>query len=233
MATGLNYQGRDGELHLIDKSQSGAGAAGTPYGIKVFFEQMDMRLNYQPRPEELPRLDRERATTDWHLQIGSEEPLLAATECTFGMVMSSGEKDAVLQFVGVDWSSQEGSSTSNPAWTVHGTPTAGLVTTKGRGLTGDGLYRGGRIDSKGSAIQMLAFADKKKVAVDIETIWMERDGANKFGLRLKEVCFEPGRQQVGESADFVTISFTGMVYGEVQRITAFSRATSVLTSLLL
>ena len=161
---------------------------------------------------------------------------------SFSMVLSSEETDAVLEFVGVQWSQLETSvpnNTLNP-WTVKGTPTAnmygttapGLKTTKGRGLTGDGLYGGGRIDSKGSAIGLRAFADKKKVAVDVEFIAQERDGARKFGYRLKEVHFPPGEQQIGESADFVTLSMNGQMYGEMQRITTFSRALNILTNTL-
>ena len=54
MATGKNYQGRDGDLHLIDKTQATAGAAGTPWGLRMSFSQMDLSVNYQSRSEEEP-----------------------------------------------------------------------------------------------------------------------------------------------------------------------------------
>lgn len=237
MATGINYQGRDGELRLIDKSQSGAGAAGTPFGHVVRFEQMDFQMQMQMRPEDLVRLDRQRISDDAHLQVGSEENMYAPVDISFSMVLSSRETDALMQFAGVDWAQK---ATANPndantalAWTVKGTPATGLVSTKARGLSGDGLYAGGRIDSRGSIIALQGFADVKKVAVDVEVIWQERAGANKFGYRLKEVNFEPGKQQISESADYVTIRMTGSMYGEATRITSFSRAMSVLTSTLL
>lgn len=233
--SGLNYSGRDGEMHIIDNSQASAGAAATPWGIKVLFSQMDFNVPFQQRAEELVRLDRERITTDAHLQLGSEENMYTPVNATFSYAMSSQQVDAVLQFVGVDWAQVEGASPNAPTtpanrWTVQGTPAAGLVTTKGRALSGSGQYGGGRIDSKGSAISLLGFADKKKVAVDVEVIFQERDGARKFGYRLNEAHFAPGEQSVGESADFVIVSMTAMVYGEVERITAFARALDITMS---
>ena len=232
MATGKNYQGRDGDLHLIDKTQATAGAAGTPWGLRMSFSQMDLTVNYQSRSEEEPRLDRERITDDAHLQIGSNVNFLEATEVSMSLVMSSQETDSLLEFVGVHWASQEGTSKATPNWGVKGTPAVGLVSTKSRGKTADGLYKGGRIDNKGSAIVLPDFADQKKVAIDVEVIWQETNGTNKFGMRLKELYFNPGDQEIGEAADFVTVSLSGIMYGEMERITVFSRAMNVLTSTL-
>ena len=236
MSAGRNYQGRDGELRLLDNSQASALAgAGTPWGMKVLFEQMDMRINYQQRPEELPRMDRELLTVDAHHQTGAETNLLTPIDFTMSMVVSSEETDAILDFVGANWANKATANTGdavNP-WAVKGTPAAGLVTTKSRPVSGSGQYRGGRINSRGSAVAIPAFADAKKVAVDVESIWTERTGVKKWGMRIKEAYFEPGRQTVNESADFVTINLTGMIYGEVESITSFSRAMNVLTSQML
>lgn len=227
---GKNYQGRLGELHLLDNSQSGAGAAATPYGVKVTFEQMDFTGGYTNRPTEVPRLNRERFDAFSHFQIGSEEELLNAVEFTFSMVMSSVDTDYILDFIGANWANKEAGLTSdatNP-WAVKGTPSGGLKTTKSRALSGDGQYKGGRIDSKGSAVKLLTLADVKKVCVDVESAWTEVDGTNRWGLRLKECHFAPGSVKVNESADFVTINLTGMMYGEADRITSFSRALNVM-----
>ena len=236
MATiaGLNYAGRDGELHILDNSQASAGAAATPWGIKVIFEQMDFKVPFQNRPEELVRLDRQRLSQDSHLQVGSEENMYQAVNATFGFAMASLHTDAVLQFVGIDFAQLEGAYgvtiTQANRWTVKGTPTVGLISTKARALAGSGQYDGGRIDTKGSAIALQNFADKKKVAVDVEIMFTERGGANPFGYRMKEVNFSPGQQSIAESADFVIVSMTGMVYGEIERITAFARALDITTS---
>lgn len=227
---GKNYQGRIGELRLLDNSQSSAGAAATPFGVRVIFEQMDFSSGYTMRPPELPRMNRERFDTYAHSQVGSEEDLLNPVDFTFSMVVSSTDTDYLLDFVGVNWANKEGASTgdaTNP-WAVKGTPSAGLKTTKARALTGDGLYAGGRIDSKGSAVKLLALADVKKVCVDVESTWTEVDTTNRWGVRLKECYFPPGSIKVNESADFVTISLTGQMYGDSQRITTFSRALNVM-----
>ena len=227
---GINFQGMDGEIRFIDKSQAGAGASGTPFGLRVTFANMDLSVPFPPRVEETSREDRERLTVDAHYLPGSEMVLLDAGDVSFSAVLSTGETDAILQMIGVQWAGEEG--TNKATWQVKGTPAAGFVSTKGRGLTGDGLYIGGRIDSKGSAIKLPDFGDLKKTAVDMEIGWTDRAGASRYGIRIKEVYFPPDAQKVGEAVDQVTISLSGKMYGEYQRITAFSRLMDVLTSTL-
>lgn len=217
---GINFQGRDGQLNFVDKTGAAAGVNGTPYGIIVKFEQMDLSFNFTPQPEELIRMDRERFNADAHLVVGSEANLFEPVSFTFSGVVSSQSRDEILEFMGVKWAQEEGADTTT--WNVKGTPTAGLVSTKSRGRS-DGLYSGGKIDSKGSLIFLPAFANPKKIAVDAEAMWFERDRSNTFGYRLKECNFDPGEQQIGESADFVTVSFTGMMYGQAEPIQSFSR----------
>lgn len=229
---GINYQGRDGELHIIDNTNASATTNATPWGLKVRFSQMDFNTGFQARPDELTRLDRQKLTTDAHLQIGSEENLFTPVNATFSAVMSSLETDALMQMVGIDYAQLPGGATSAPgnSWNVKGTPTGnvGLVSTKSRPLTGSGRYSGGRIDGKGSAVALPNFADPKKVAVDVEVMWARRDSTQAFGYRLKEVHFAPGQQKIAESADFVTMTLTGMMYGEMTRITSFTTAMDIL-----
>ena len=228
---GYNYQGRDGELRFLDKSQSGAGAAGTPWGYITHFEELNLNMQFRPRPQEFPRLDRERLNDYVHTQLGSDEPLFDGFDITVGARVSSLETDGLLQFLGVKYMGQGEVLAS--AWNVKGTPAAGLVSTKGRGRTGDGLYAGGIVDGRGSIVFLPQFADPKKVAVDIETGWAKRDASQFFGLRAREVVFDPGAQRVTESADFVTLALTGRCYGGVDHLTQFSRAMDVLTSTLM
>lgn len=229
--SGVALQGRDGEMRFLDKSQAGAGASGTPYGFLLKFEQMDLRMGFQRQAEENPRLDRERFTADSHLVLGAEENLVQGYEMSMSVAMTAVDGQALMDFIGVRWAAQVGSDTST--WQVKGTPAAGLVSTKARAVTGDGAYGGGRVDSKGSVIQLLCFANPKKVAVDIETMWSERLGTNPVGYRIKEVNFDPGRQEINESADYVFLRLTGVVYGETVPITAFTRAINVLSQLVL
>jgi hypothetical protein len=223
---GRNYQARDGELRLLDKSQSGAGANGTPYGYLVAFEQMDLNMGFRPRPAELTRLNREKVDSLAHRQMGSDEPLFEGFNVTFSMVMSSRETDGLLQMVGTGFAETEGNVAT--AWNVKGTPAAGLVSTAARARSGDGLYGGGIIDAKGSLVVLPPLADPKKVCLDIETGWAERDTSNFFGFRMQECYFNPGEQRVNESPDFVTVNMSALVYGKTTRITTFSRAIDVL-----
>ena len=225
---GFNYQGRDGELRLIDKSQSGAGAAGTPYGYKVQFENMDFSGNLRPRPQDFTRLNRQRVDTSAHRQLGSDEPLFEGIDVAFSFVMSSKETDGLLEFAGVHYMGLE--STNASLWNVKGTPAAGLVSTISRGYSGDGLYGGGILDSKGSIAVLPGLADPKKVGVDVEVIWDTRSLNASFGFRFQEVVFPPESQRIAESPDFVTVNMTGRCYGRTTRITQFSRSIDVLTS---
>lgn len=228
---GYNLQGRDGELRLYDKSQSGAGAAGTPWAIVAHFEELNFSAQYRPRPQEFIRLDRERLNPYTHTQLGSDEPLAEGFDISFSTRLSSLEKNALLEFAGVKYMGQAEVLAS--AWNVKGTPTVGLVSTKGRQKTGDGLYGGGITDGRGSVVILPPFADAKKACVDLETGWAKRDGSEFVGIRYKEVIFDPGAVRVAESGDFVTFSMTGKCYGGVDDITSFSRAMDVLTSTLL
>jgi hypothetical protein len=229
--SGVTLQGRDGELRFLDKSQASAGALGTPYAFLVKFEQMDARIGFQRQAEERPVLDRERFTADAHLQLGSEENLLQSYEISMSVAMTQVDGQALLDFLGVRWSSQIGSDTAT--WRVKGTPATGLVSTKSRGLSGDGAYSGGRVDSKGSLIQLLCFANPKKVAVDAEVMWSDRLGTTTTGYRIKEVNFDVGRQELNETADNVFVRLTGMVYGETEPITQFTPAKNVLSQLIM
>jgi len=229
MATraGINYQGRDGELRIYDNSQSSAGAAATPYAYRVLFEQMDFQAGYQARPEEAARLDRQRITDDAHLQLGSDETLYNPVDVSFSMAVSSEHTDAIMEIIGASWAAI--GHTTSASWKVKGTPAAGLVSTKARALSGDGQYAGGRVDGRGSIVRLQGFADAKKTAVDVEVIFKEPAGGNKWGLLMKEVNFEPGRQQISESADYVIMRLTGAMYGEMVSISAFHRAIDIMT----
>lgn len=229
-APGINFQGRDGELRFLDNSQGAAGASATPRGMRVMFESMDLSITPPARPPELSRQNRERLTVDSHYVPGPETNLLDPSDISFSAVISVGETDAILQMIGMQWAGEEG--TSKTTWAVKGTPATGFISTKSRAVSGDGLYIGGRIDAKGSAIRLPDFGDQKKVAVDMEALWTTRAGASGYGIRLKEVYFPPEAQRFGEAADQVTINLTGRMYGEYQRITAFSRLMDVMVSTL-
>lgn len=228
MATnvGINLGARDGELRFLDKTQGGAGAAGTPYGYQVHFESMNLNLQYRARPQEFLRTDRERLNAYVHTSLGSDEPLADGFDITFGAHISSKETNGLMEFVGVKFMSS--GETPASSWNVKGTPVVGLVSTKGRQKTGDGLYGGGIVDGRGSIIILPGFADSRKVCVDMETGWAKRDGSEFFGVRAKEINFDPGAQRITESADFVDLALTGKCYGSVEDITAFSRAINVL-----
>jgi len=69
------------------------------------------------------------------------------------------------------------------------------------------------------------FKDTDKFAYRVELKW---DGSTDYGFRYEEVYFQPGQQTVAESANAVMLNMTGLIYGDVTRISAF---TSGVTSL--
>ena len=70
-----------------------------------------------------------------------------------------------------------------------------------------------------SANTVPAFADSGKTAYRVEVIW---DGTVDLGVQWDSVYFPPNEQTIAESADGLTLSCNGKVYGGVSRIEAFT-----------
>lgn len=98
----------------------------------------------------------------------------------------------------------------NTTWTV-GADT--WVTTKGRGsiIVADGTFR---------ATQ--PFFDVRKVAVDVQAQWQDRQSGSIVAMRYDEAYFPPQVVTLNESADFVQLRIQGIVYGNIQSTGGFT-----------
>lgn len=85
-------------------------------------------------------------------------------------------------------------------------------------------FRSTKGESKIDGVSTPLFADPVKIAWDVQVLW---DGTSDFGYKWREVYFPPSEQNISEGEEEVTISLSGLVYGDVTRITAFSSGARV------
>ena len=144
-------------------------------------------------------MDRGLFDTNAHYIQGNDEPRYAPIPITFSCKLA----DTVNTWVLGEWLS----GVTNISGVTQLTTTKATTTIDGNTLPN--------------------FADSTgKYAYNVEVLW---DGTNDYGLKYNEVFFTPGEQTITESADGVTLSSNGQVYGDVTRITGF---TSCYTSIL-
>lgn len=93
------------------------------------------------------------------------------------------------------------------------------TTTKGRGsvIMPDGVYR---------ATQ--PFYDQLKFAADVQVRWQDVKSGSLIAMRWDEIYFPPQNVIGQESAEYVEISVTGQVYGNIQGISDFTTGTASL-----
>lgn len=175
---------------------------GTPFYLEFDFDAGDFSGPLMvPLTDEQIILDRGKATSDIHHIEGSEDKIWEPSQITFSAML----QDNTLHGYILEWIE----------WLNGGSATINLnslVTTKGT-------------TQRDGAVTAPAFADSNKKSCDIEILW---DGpTNDIGLQYAEV-FIPGDQvSVAEGDDAITLSFTGMCYGSITRISAFTAGTSV------
>lgn len=190
------FQGRDGELRLYEL---GTGA-GTHY-LKVYFSEMTAT----------GAIARNRPTDDLIVTVGGfthapsgpamEEALYGPIPVEFSFNINSD-----------DWNKMRPALCNPdllPTWTVGA---HNWHSTKGKGsiILFDGTYY---------ATQ--PFSDTQKVTVDIYSRWNIPISGSAFGICWREAYLNPGSMVVGESADFVQLKCSALVYGDVRHFTEF------------
>jgi hypothetical protein len=152
----------------------------------------------KPKRTETLILNRGRFDTDAHYIEGSDEDVYAPLQFTVSCRLADTVHTGVLH----EWISgvtKLSGTTQLYSWKTH---------------------------TKINGVSTPAFADETgKYAYRVEVKW---DGDTDYGFRYEEVYFQPGQQTISESANGVMLSMTGLIYGDVTRITAFtSGVTSV------
>lgn len=94
------------------------------------------------------------------------------------------------------------------------------TTTKGRGsvVMSDGTYR---------ATQ--PFFDQMKFAADVQVKWQDAVSGSIFAMRYDEAYFPPQSAILTESPEYVEISVSALVYGNIEEISNFSSGTASLS----
>lgn len=167
--------------------------------IEVLFCEMDFNGPIsKPKRTETLILNRGRFDTDAHYIEGSDEDVYAPLQFTVSCRLADTVHTGVLH----EWISgvtKLSGTTQLYSWKTH---------------------------TKINGVSTPAFADETgKYAYRVEVKW---DGDTDYGFRYEEVYFQPGQQTISESANGVMLSMTGLIYGDVTRITAFtSGVTSV------
>ena len=206
----LTYSGRDGELRLYDNSGTawfggGAGSAGTPYYHQVRFENLNFTgPAAKPRPP-----DPIVVTAGGYVHVPDSEayeavfyePLPFSFSCLINDIDRIKLRDALCN---IDLKSP---------WTVGGKQ---WTSTKGKGsiIMPDGTFQGTR-----------AFSDTKKVAVDMQLLFRNVQAVTSHGMNYEEIYVPPQDVEMTESADSIELSIKGLIYGDIDPITAFTTGT--------
>jgi len=173
---------------------SDRGVGAVTHYLSVLFSEMDFTgPTSRPRIEDTLIMNRGVFDSDAHYISGDDSPRYAPIPISFSCKLADTNNSKVL----MEWLSG--------VTLLSGTTQ--LYNMKGH------TY----LDS--SSVSLPVFADQTgKFAYQTEVLW---DGTSDIGMQYSEVYYPPGQQTITESADGLTLSANGMVYGGVTRITAF------------
>lgn len=203
----MTYTHRDGKLRLYD-------GTNPRFYLELGFVQVGTK-GPLGRPTSVQKgiTDRGRITANSHYQEGSDEnKLQGVAGPTFSFMLSNTDPN---------WKKwrQALNIPQDTVWTV-GSNT--WVTTKGTTS----------IESGGESpvtVSTPTFTNAPRMrTVHVEVLWndpTQGGGTGDIGTRWNEVLFEPDKQNIDEQADAVMVSASGMFYGIVEQIVAFSSGT--------
>ncbi len=192
------WQGKEGELRLIEH-----GLSATTYYLEVLFTEMDFSAPIKrPLTEETLVMNRGMMDTDAHYIQSDEIPRYAPMSMTFSCKLADTNNTRVLS----DW--------------LSGNTTVGGLAGSTRIYSWDGKTT---IDGN----TLPAFADVDKQSYRVEMLWDATvSSGSSYGVRYEEVYFAPDQQTITESADGLSLSCNGMIYGDVTRIYHFTNPVS-------
>jgi len=176
---------------------------GTPYYLEMDLDIGDLSGPIgQPLTEEILVLDRGNMNANAHYIEGSDEPLMAAINVTFSCFLRDDNQTIYI----LDWlkAGQDGGTTTVNSNTVTSTK----ADTQRDGATNNP-----------------AFADSNKLTFNVE--YLIETGGTDLGFKYAECFFPLDQQTIAEAEDGITLSLTGMCYGTITRLTAFTAGTSV------
>jgi hypothetical protein len=204
----LQIQGKDGEIRIYSNGEKAIAAddSSTTYYFSVLFCEMDFTGPIsRPRTEERMILNRGNYDTNSHFAEGPDDVRIAPIPISFSCRLADTVNTRILS----DILASSTSRITNTAGGASNFPT----------WDGDSAVT---IDS----IAVPAFYDSTKRTYRVEVLW-DTSGSD-HGYRYENAYLTFGEQGVAESADGVMLNCSGMVYGDVTRITSFYSGTSIL-----
>lgn len=174
----------------------------TPFFLELAYDAGDLSAPIGvPSTEEQLKLDRGLATSDMHFIRGPESKVWEPTPISFSaMITWLAKSEYLLQWL--EWQSG-GAATIN---------SNSVVTTKGTTMR-DGVNT------------CPAFADPNKRACNLEIFYTETNGDQ--GWQYNEVHFPLDQCNFSESEEAVSLAVSGLCYGSIARITAFTSGTDI------
>ena len=192
------FQGKDGEVQICELGT----AAGATHYLKVLFCEMDFTgPTSRPRVEDSLIMDRGVFDSNAHYISGNDDPRYAPLPFSFSARLADTVDSRALQ----DWLSG-----------VTLIPNAVGGTTQIYSFDGSTTIDGNTLPS---------FKDSGKQTYRFEILW---EGSSvSTGIQYSDAHFPPGQQTITESADGLTLSANGIIYGNVSRINNFTSGASI------
>jgi len=190
-------QHRDGEMRLLS-GQTTAAKATFPFYVEVLFVNAGFSAPIaRTRPSEELVMDRGNYTVDAEYRQGMDEEKLAPLPLSFTFKLID---DTTTQYL---------------VRMLSGTSPLTVNSHVLRSVKGESMIDG---------VSTPLFSDTSKMAWDVEAIW---EGGVSLGFRWREVFFPGDQLIVNEGEDEVTITASGLVYGDVTRIISMTSGTTV------
>ena len=198
----MQFSNKDGELRFYD-------GGGTPYYFSVLFINADLTFPVgRARAEEIMTMDRGNYDQNASYREGPDDVILEPLPVTFsGMLDDTAKTNALIAFFsGVTTISSDNAAIDQPVI---------VVTTKGTTT----------IKVQNASQNTVDFADGSKITTNMEVIW-DTSGSD-YGFKLNEVYFPPDQVTINETADGVTLTMNGLLYGSSTTKGSFTSGTSI------
>ena len=191
------FTNRDGTLRFYDST-------ATPMYVEFAFDAGDLSGPIgRPRPEEILKLDKGKATSNAHYIKGPDDKIFEPLPFSFTGLMVGGLSKSQYLRQCIE------AMSDGAATTVNGQT---LVTTKG--------------DSTVGGISTPAFADASKIALNLELI-LDND-ADDWGIQYKEIYIPADQCKITVGENDVALAVSGLIYGSIDpELTAFTAGSDI------
>jgi len=208
----MNYTNKDGELRIVSGTTASSKAT-MPYYIELLFTQGNFSFPInRPRPAEILTLNRGTADSSLRNTEGPDNVIFTPLPIQISCLLDDQTYTKYL----IEW-------LSGPTNAQHlRINNKSIVNTKASSAVSI---------SATSKVTTPAFADDLKAAYNMEFI-LKSGGTGggagtTIGYSFKEVYFPPEKQILNETTNGVVLNISGIIYGSIKRINAFTSGTAI------